>query len=490
MADAVAALLSFPPDNAATLSPKDYDKAVHAYIAKLDKLPGASWTKPVGKQNVLDLLNPAVNSIPYAVCIIQQLKEAGKDQKKLSELLDYAILYCTSFDPIQMRYQGGMWRDVVEQTMNMLANARVPDFSPVTTAMLRLDPTSGTFTSLHCLLLRRCYETGVPSQALPILDKNIYAFPTAPPKGIPEDVLNEPYELSNAYINTKSGFTQRLQTEWILEYYLLGASVYITSQPRNYARARLFLEYILLHPSQNHATSALQTEAYKKWILVALLSEGTRWSLPRTHDQAVMKSIRSLAKAYDAIAEDFEKRDVRKLAAEMEAGYKIWVDDGNSRLVQELGQAVMRWRVVDLQKMYAALPVSRVATYLGYSAGATAAMLADFVRSGHLSASISQAANPDDAVLRFHLTSTETSSEDDLEAQTARIQALTTFVRDADRRLRLTNEYITTEKRAKRSGPEGDIADQMDLTWDQPAPGFMGDDGDGSVEGDEDIMAS
>lgn len=488
MSDPLAVMLSFPPGNVAKLSAKEYDKEMHTHLKKINAVSSSAWTKPVGKQSLLDLLNPAVNTIPFILALTEHIKAAGKDRTRQEILLNQAIIFFATFDPVQARYAGDQWVTLLQWTLQSMQKMSIIDLSPIYAAMLRLDPTAGTFTTNHLVFVRACLETGVPSQALPILDQNIYAFPTAPAKNAPEDLLSEAHELSNTFITTKTGFTSALRPENILEYYLLGAHIYIGC--RNHSRARLFLEYILLTPNLNHATSALQVEAYKKWVLVGLLAEGRPYPLPRTHDQAVMKSIRAIAKPYDTLVEDFEKRDSRKYLAEADAGTQIWHDDGNLRLVHEAGNALLRYRVIDLQKTYAALPVSRVASHIGFAADVTLQMLQDMIRASHLHASISpgSASAAGDAVLRFHSTSTSTSTsaaqaDHDLEAQTLRIRALIASVRDADRRLQLTKEYVEHAKRAKRQsgGPDGDPADQMDLTYYDPP--MLGD------EGDEDIMA-
>jgi len=483
MEDAVATLLSFPPDNVASLSPKEYDKAMNTFLKNIDKLPNSAYTKSVDKQNVLELLNPAVNSIPFLLSLVEQVK-ATKDKAQQELLLNQALIYLAIFDPVQVRYVGEQWVLLLSWVLDCLLKTGVIDLSPVSNAMLRLDPSVGTFTTNHLHFLRRCVDAGAPSQALPILDKNIYAFPTAPPKNVPEELPSEVHELSNGFITSKSGFTSKVHPEYILEYYLLGAHVYIGL--RNYTRARLFLEYVILTPSLQHASSALQVEAYKKWLLLGLLAEGKTYPIPRTNDAAVMKSIKSIAKPYEVLADTFEKRDWRKYQAEMEVGTQIWHEDGNLRLVKEAGDALFRYRVIDLQKTYAALPVSRVSSHLGFSADATLQMLTDMIRQGYLNASVTPGASSGDAVLRFHNTDAGTSStsaqDDDLEAQTKRIEDLVTFVRDADRRLQLTKEYVEYAKRAKRAGPDNDLADQMDLTWDAPVIGLD--------DGDEDIMAA
>ena len=142
----------------------------------------------------------------------------------------------------------------------------------------------------------------------------------------------------------------------------------------------------------------------------------------------------------------------------MDAGIQIWNDDGNLRLVKEVSDAIDRYRVIDLQKTYAALPVSRVAKHLGLNSDATLRMLSDILREGHINASITPAASnaAGDVVLHFHFTS-PSQTDGDLEAQAKRIEEVTTFIRDADRRIQLSKEYIDFAKRSRKggAGPDG-----------------------------------
>ena len=480
MAEFVAQLLQFPPEK--QTSAKEYDKQAIDYVKGLSKVPEAQWLKHVNKQNILELLNPAVNSLPYLVALYTQWSNAGKDRARHEDALNRSVIFFSSFDPVQIRYAGEYFRVVLELAFEFYPQLGMKDFSPLWTAMLRLDPTAGTFTSSHLRLVRLCLARGVPSQALPILDKNIYAFPMTPPKNLPEEPLCEEHELSSSFITAKSGFSLPLKSEYVLEYYLLGAHIYVGL--RNYSRARLFLECVLLTPTIAGSCSALQSEAYKKWILLGLLAQGKTYPLPRTHNQAVMKSMKSVGRAYDALAETFEKRDLKKLQAEMDAGSQIWHEDGNLRLVREVHDALLRYRVIDLQKTYATLPVSRVAKHLGLPADQTLRMLSEILREGQINASITQASSgsPGDAVLHFHITAAQ-QPDGDLEAQAKRIEDLTIFIRDADRRLQLSKEYIEYAKRSKRgaAGPDGDLGEQMD--WDPPI-------GDLDDDGDEDIMGA
>lgn len=488
MADALSVMLSFPPDTSKSLSPADYDKQMSAYTKSLEKIPSPSWTKSVDKKSLLELLDPSVNSVPYLKCLLDNIQAVGsKDKKRMELLLDQASVFLASFDPIQVRYVGEMWRHLWEWALPCAQHLE-RDLGILSTALLRLDPSCATFTTLHLRFVRQCLLNGTPTQALPIVSQNIFAYPHNLAKSVPAEHISDDHELSNAFMTATSGFSDKVLPEYVLEYYLLCAHVYIGT--RNYQRARLFLEHVILYPTQQHITSSLQVEAYKKWILIGLLSEGKLFPYPRTVDPGVWKNIKSMSKSYESLAESFEKRDWQKYQAEMDVGSQIWSDDGNIRLVTEVGHALVKYRVSDLQKTFAALPVSRVATHLGLSPEHTLNTLTQMIQQSNLNASLTQGSGAGEAILRFDLASSEgaTSQSTDLEAQTKRIETLISAVRDADRRLQLTKEHIAIVKRNKSAAaPDAELADQMDLTWDVP-------DGANSAqylaeEDDEDIMS-
>ncbi|KAK5169027.1 uncharacterized protein LTR77_006336 [Saxophila tyrrhenica] len=498
--DFIASLLEFPPEK--KLSNKEYDKRANDLIKHLNKQSDSAWVKHLNKGSILDLLNPSTNSLPYLYALVAQANNAGKDRARRDEVLNRSAVFFATFDPIQVRYAGSVFYDLLTWAFDAYPSLEITDCSPLTTALLRLDPTGATFTSSHLRLVRLCLHQGVPSQALPILDKNITAYPQTPPKNLPEDYICDDHAHSNAFLTLKSGFTLHpLKPEWLLEYYLLGAHVYLGQ--RNFPRARLFLEYLLLHPTSGAAASGLQTEAYKKWLLLGLLAQGKAYPLPHTHSQQVMKSVKAVSRPYEALVEDFEKRAWRKFQAEADVGQGIWQEDGNTSLVREAMDALLRYRVLDLQNTYAALPVSRVAAHLELPPDYVLNLLGSMLNQNYLSAHLTTTTS--DPVLHFHGSSTSTSPEvndsDSLEARSNRITSLIAAIRDADRRLQLTKEYMDVQKRGKRggAGPDGDLADQMDLTYDPPIGGLgedeegegvfgVGGSGGWQGTGEEDIM--
>lgn len=490
MADALAVLRSFPPDKPKSLSPNELDTQIVAYIKRLDKLPGATWTKSVDQKTLLELLDPAVHSIAYLKTIDEHIGLIKQDRQRAELLFDQACIFFASFDPIQVRFVGELWRNVWEWALKVTQSLGLIDLSVLSTALRRLDPSGATFTTSHLRFVRQCLGLGTPSQALAILNQNIFAYPQALPKNAPSEVLSEEHELSNAFITSTSGFSEKILPENVLEYYLLGAHVYIGML--NLQRARLFLEHVILYPTLHQATSMIQVEAYKKWVLVGLLSEGKMFPQPRTVDQGVWKNLKAAGKAYETLADNFEKRNWNKYQAELEAGSQIWLDDGNVGLVAEAGQALLRYHVSDLQKTYAALTVDRVAAYLSLDTGATLDILSRMIGGSHLNASLTPGSTAGEAILRFNTTSSASaaSQQSDLASQTKRIELLVAAVRDADCRLQLTKEHVAITKRNKSAAaPDAELADQMDLSWDMPgsmsnAPPANGD----NSEDDEDIM--
>lgn len=148
--------------------------------------------------------------------------------------------------------------------------------------------------------------------------------------------------------------------------------------------------------------------------------------------------------------------------------------------MRELAKALPRFMVLELQKIYAAVPLPQVAAHLQQSPDAALAFLDDLIARKELNACVElveDAAKP--AVLRFFADTTtgplarsEAQQEAALVAQIQRTQALAEHVKAADQRLALSKEYVDyTRKRREKSISMAE-SDQME--W--------------SATGDEDLM--
>lgn len=217
--------------------------------------------------------------------------------------------------------------------------------APIRSAMTRLDPTTGTFTSVHVSFIQLCLETRSYAAAEPILDNYIHTLPPKIPSAVREgleySVPCADVASSGEYIHQNSGHTDRVGLADIQEYYVLGAMAYLGL--RQFKKAQQFLEHVLVVPSANTA-NGLMLEAYKKWVIVSCLvpgevgyglkakhkdpsSRGQTGIVPRTSNPSAMKNVKAASRAYEALAEAYEELDnMSKLKAQAQAGSEIWAE--------------------------------------------------------------------------------------------------------------------------------------------------------------------
>lgn len=162
-------------------------------------------------------------------------------------------------------------------------------------AILRIDPSASTFTYAHFLLSHIALSSRAYAAALPVLDKDIYHFPSTTTKAT--EAASDPlypflcsnHESSSTYINSVSGLAVKTEYQEHLKYFLYGAMCYMGL--KDWDRALLFLEIVLTSPSIYSTVSKIQVEAYKKWILVSLLHRG---KVNISHNPSMPKNLDNL----------------------------------------------------------------------------------------------------------------------------------------------------------------------------------------------------
>lgn len=146
--------------------------------------------------------------------------------------------------------------------------------APIRSAILRLDSAGSTFTSSHLIFVRLCLEARAFAAAMPVLGKPVYYFPATTNKAGEDSMFPFPcskHSTSSTFITPDSGLSAKLDYRDHLQYFLFGAMIYMAL--KNWKRALLYLETVLITPVTNNA-SKIQVEAYSKWVLVNLLHKG------------------------------------------------------------------------------------------------------------------------------------------------------------------------------------------------------------------------
>lgn len=210
--------------------------------------------------------------------------------------------------------------------------------------MLRLDPTTGTFTHVHLKFIELCMETRSYAAAESILDNYIHSIPSKIPaqvrEGLEYSAPCSDVASSGEYIHAGSGHSEKVHLCDLQEYYLLGAMAYLGLH--KFKKAQQLLEHVLVVPSANTA-NGFMLEAYKKWVLVSCLVHSTVSDslsvlngrsdkvqdrvIPRTANSQAIKQVKAASKAYEALAEAYTQlSNMPKLKVQVKYGVEIWAD--------------------------------------------------------------------------------------------------------------------------------------------------------------------
>ena len=254
---------------------------------------------------IYQILDPSINTLPFLYVLLAHIngtqsgKQAVGSQAKafapggaLWKKMEYFI---ENFNPIQIRYAGKLFTTLIKAVAKAARGASKVSLStsvpvrlqslltvtqpllgipPIQSAILRLDPTGSTLTSSHHVFAYLCMDARAWHAALPVLDKDIFHYPPNSAKAAfnPSGrLLCTEHENSSTFITIPSGLTEKLEYQQCMEYFLYGAMLYMMS--KNWERAQLFLEHVLVWPVVNTA-SMIQVTAYKKWVIVNLLMTG------------------------------------------------------------------------------------------------------------------------------------------------------------------------------------------------------------------------
>ncbi|KAI9818306.1 MAG: hypothetical protein M1832_004424 [Thelocarpon impressellum] len=542
MEELLPRLLAFPPQPppARPLTDLEYDEQIHGLLQILNRTSGGKLASGVkGKGNLLDILDPAINSIPYLHTILDHLHTAkarpDKDDSSIlttppgGPLWDRIVAFLACFDARQIRYAGAEWRRLLEVVAKSARSRGKPLLAvrPIRDAMLRLDPAGATFTTNHVLFVKLCLEANTYRAALPIVDREILDFPSPNPntQSLPS-TLDQP---SSGYMTASSGHSAWASHTGHMEYHLCGAMIYIGL--KKWERALELLSFVIATPTAN-TTSTIMVEAYKKWVLVSLLHAGEMTPLPGPTNVHVAKSLHALARAYDNIAEVFGSGNAWKLGSELEAGRELWKKDNNLGLVGQIPKALVESTILNLENTYSTLSLGQVASRLGSTdttPDGVERTILHLISTGRLAGTLSHPREPSPTsgpLLTFSPTSSKDASEAarlrETEAQIERTLALSAHIRQVDRKLGLSRDVLAWTARARKgqtdargggvgggggSGGGGGVGgggmtvgEAMEMAWDDDDDvlGASGGGGRGLAQalggggfgsGDEDMMA-
>ncbi|KAJ5750846.1 hypothetical protein N7533_007874 [Penicillium manginii] len=455
-------------------SSEEYDRQIRDLVTSLHRsLSSNALNFAASDPTLLDNFDPATDAITYLFLLrlqIQTLQETSQE-KLPADLLPSRVLwtkcvhYLKKFNPIQVRYVGHEWRQLIELVAQAAQAASKPFLATqlIKDAMLRLDPSCAVFTSTHLLLVRLCLHAKAYTCILPVLNKHICHFPGIserfPPKGAP--VLCADHESSLAFITNNSGLSAPLGSRDLSRYFLYGGMVYLAL--KKWSEASHFLELVMAIPTTG-PVSMIMVEAYKKWVLVGLLETGKLRPPPSMIAPNVYKVYQSIARPYINLANTFELRDLNRLNAEIDAARNVWSADNNSGLVAQVLDSFTVHSLVGIKSVFAALTVTELSeqtSSLPRDTDLAESVIASLIMSGSVSATLVHTpGHSEGTMLRFpsaHPSSQlhELQVQGRLVRESNTLEALAASVKKSNNDIGLGDEFIDHMHKSKAWNSSG-----------------------------------
>ncbi|KAG0266308.1 COP9 signalosome complex subunit 3 [Mortierella polycephala] len=234
---------------------------------------------------------------------------------------------------------------------------------PLATFIQRLQANPGQLTMIHPLLAKTCLLAQSFRDIIPIIDSDI------------SDV--NPVQ---THINYKD----------FLLYHYYGGMIY--AYLKNFERAVEFFKLAVSAPAE--VASAIQIEAYKKYILTSLLHYGKVPALPKYTAASVQKCLKLHCVPYAEFSAAYEKKANSVIKTELEKHKQVYVRDRNFGLVKQCMEALHRRNIQDLTRTYLTLSVEDITTQIGLGSELDGAkrvegIIVRMIESGDIFATIS-----------------------------------------------------------------------------------------------------
>ncbi|PWY93367.1 COP9 signalosome complex subunit 3 [Aspergillus sclerotioniger CBS 115572] len=492
MAEILLRLTSVSPQlhNLNNTSDERYDSEICdlvAYIRQFDR--------NLDSQDLLDNLNPSQHTLSYLFILIFQIEALQNKTKNIvpdeikpgNDLWAKSVFFLRSFDPIQVRYAGHEWRQLIELIGQAAETVAKPFLAVqvIKEALLRLD-SAGVLTSVHVAFLRLCLLSRSYSHALPILERQIFRFPTSSGQAYRKHIerpLCSENTLGDTFISDVSGFSANLTYRDHAKYFLYGGMIYMALQ--NWDKALHWLSVVISSPVSDSVTK-IMVEAYKKWVLASLLGHGKLLPPPKMISSHILKVYQTITRPYASLADAFERRNFQRLRAEIDIGRPVWRADNNEGLVSQMFRAYNTSLLRRLGRTFSALTTADVArrTFTPIASLANVEeFVASLVMSGSLNATLLHLYGHGSAtMLRFSaptkfVFNKETFMRTRLVKEGRALGLITDYVDQCSCELKLGNENLQLLSRNQR-WPDTSGKGGSDLVGEA----------DGGLDIDEDIM--
>ncbi|OAR03149.1 hypothetical protein LLEC1_06014 [Akanthomyces lecanii] len=498
--DHALAILNSLADPGASETAKNRDAEIKGYIAGTASIPQASKAALLDDPRrafeltaaiALQVIDPSQNSIGY-LYVLEMLMGTGSLPRNFGKraVMDKIVLFLTRFDPVQIRYVGGPFRQLLDTISSGTWLPPAVAIELLSTAILRIEPTGTIFTSTHLNLARLAVESNVLEPALEVLDKEITCYPIMSSAREARDArdsrpLCDPGLTPVGYVSSATGLTSSFKSGHVLEYNYFRSLVYLSR--REWSKAFAALEQVVTHPNKDRGVSKVMTDCHKRWVLVGLLKSGKIPVLPGYTSAQSTATYNSLSAEYKALAALFVSPQAKELKEWAEQNEEIWQEDATASLITEVLSAYQKWHIINLRKMFTEVSIGQVRR-LTCSAQTgepletdedVVSLIQGMLASGMLDGTL-EIDGAAGSFLKFGGVApvlTEENFAREIATSHARITALTTQYKDVNDRLSEKREYVkymvVEQRRADKEGPDAGVGFDSQIEDEDLMTGIM-----------------
>ncbi|EKM56836.1 uncharacterized protein PHACADRAFT_254170 [Phanerochaete carnosa HHB-10118-sp] len=349
-------------------------------------------------QDPLEVLSPETNTLGYLYILAARLDVSGA----LPPQIQHVESFCKRFTPEHARLApdriSALAKGIVKASGENIKHA----LDPLCSIVLRYPPKPTYLTSVHPIFLHACVTARHFAAALPVLSTPIVDIDTT---------------ISDLHYNDN------------LLYHYAGGVVFAVL--KRWREAEEFFEIVVTSPAQTPA--AIQFEALKKLTLVQLILYGKAIQPPKYTNNQLIRMIKNspyntLGKAYPQTA--------ASLTAIVQKDVEAFRSDQNLGLVQQVIDRASRWLIKKLTLTYITLGLTDIGKEVGVEAEEVRVIVLNMIEIGDINASISIDGNVTFA------DSTPQFTKADVDAALARAQEQSKLLRDVERALNSSKDYL------------------------------------------------
>jgi hypothetical protein len=209
---------------------------------------------------------------------------------------------------------------------------------------------------------------------------------------------------------------------------------------KKFAKAQEFFQMVLTCPSR--VLSALQVEAFKRYVVAGLLSSGEVSPLPKFTSPAVARSVERVTQPYLDLSRAYKKASVEVVHKVMAENAELFKKDKMWGLLKQVQDLLIRRNIQKLTSTYLTVSLNDIAQNANLkTAQAAEKIVLTMVEEGTISASIDQ---KNGMVIFLDANEEYDSSQQvsELDAKIQEVTALSEKLKSVDKTITLNQKYL------------------------------------------------